>query len=378
MNKHRLVIDTKTSCTEPDSPASPCFAGVSKTGNGHHHRWALVGIAAAMFVSVTIMVLKGPTVAGASRQQSGTGTTSPCEKTAGPHGIQTNIIFKANNVVYAGTETQGVYISTDNGLSWVPANAGIERASISDIIASGPNLLAAAKSSCPTYLNVFKSTDNGATWSGTSGLVGSVVHSFVTKGTSVIVYGLYSTDFGETWGSGTPGFCPPFGCGIATYTLEGNSIFGGNTAGMFLSTDRGASWTDINQGFATCPIPVVEASCVDELYLFAGTFGEAVWRKLLRSNANADSKSNRNCEPKSDGHSQCQPVSYLFPKCNAAAYSNTEAEPVTAASAHAAAAAIDTSVIIQTASFSLLGEGVIFRVTDSRIPHSTRRTYARR
>src|SRR5689334_24083878 len=96
------------------------------------------------------------------------------EKTAGPPGLTVTVIFKTNNVVYAGTEMQGVYKSTDNGLSWVAANGGIERASISDIIASGPNLLAAAKSSCPAYLNVFKSTDNGATWSSTSGLVGSV------------------------------------------------------------------------------------------------------------------------------------------------------------------------------------------------------------
>ena len=66
-------------------------------------------------------------------------------KTAGPPGIQTNVIFEANNIVYAGTEMQGVYKSIDNGLSWAPANAGIERASISDIIASGSNLLAAAK-----------------------------------------------------------------------------------------------------------------------------------------------------------------------------------------------------------------------------------------
>ena len=611
-----------------------------------------------------------PAAAGAPQHKFRNGATAPWEKTAGPPGIQTNVIFEADNIVYAGTETQGVYRSTDNGSSWVPANAGIERASISDIIASGSNLLAAAKSACPSYLNIFKSTDNGATWSGTSGLAGNVVHSFVIKGTSVwatfaalpknsglarstdngntwqvvpsiitnageaivsdnaiivaednfiwrstddgmswdvveqfaltgigsfakagtnlfgaartgiqtstdngaswnfepfsngaysfsssgstiylgsnskvfkstdlgatwidvsiglgnggiqallydgstifagtpadiagiyrstngganwepaaaglpvaslirgqiafgpyvfagtegdgiyrssdhgntwtktdvnnsllahqlvfafcakdnalyagagngiykstdggitfqrtlngfppninvtaysltvssgnilaavnvsfspsqslegIFYspddgsnwhqanlplqptfvsavasdgtslafagvygqsfsvtglyqstdagttwfsrtdvlqvdierlavkgsnvlastlftGFFSTDFGETWGSSTPGFCAPFGCGIATYTLRDNSIFAGNSAGMLLSTDSGASWTDINQGFPTCPGPVVEASCADNLYLFAGTFGEGVWRKLL-------------------------------------------------------------------------------------------------
>ena len=171
-------------------------------------RWALVGIAAAMLASLTLVVPKIPAAAGAPKHRFPDGATAPWEKTAGPPGIQTNVIFEANNIVYAGTETQGVYKSTDNGSSWVPANNGIERASISDIIASGSNVLAAAKSSCSTYLNIFKSTDNGATWNGTSGLAGNVVHSFVIKDGSVWATfaalpknsGLArSTDNGNTW-----------------------------------------------------------------------------------------------------------------------------------------------------------------------------------
>src|SRR6478609_8204525 len=119
---------------------------------------------AAVIVTVLLLALhKTPSAAGAPGYKAGNGATAPWEKTAGPPGIQTNVIFEADNIVYAGTDTQGVYRSTDNGLNWVPANAGIERASISDIIASGSNLLAAAKSACPSYLNIFKSTDNGAT-----------------------------------------------------------------------------------------------------------------------------------------------------------------------------------------------------------------------
>ena len=52
-------------------------------------------------------------------------------------------------------------------------------------------------------------------------------------------------------------------------------------AGMFFSTDSGATWVPVNEGFPQCPIPDVEASCADSNYLFAGTFGEGVWRKLL-------------------------------------------------------------------------------------------------
>jgi len=71
------------------------------------------------------------------------GSTS-WEKMGGPPGVDVTVIYKTNNIVYAGTEKLGVFRSTDNGLSWTAANHGIERVHIHDIIASGPNLLAAA------------------------------------------------------------------------------------------------------------------------------------------------------------------------------------------------------------------------------------------
>src|ERR1044072_5981222 len=52
---------------------------------------------------------------------------APWEKTAGPPGLEVKVIYKANGIVYAGTATQGGYKSSDDGLSWVAANSGIER-----------------------------------------------------------------------------------------------------------------------------------------------------------------------------------------------------------------------------------------------------------
>src|ERR1043166_2479389 len=116
------------------------------------NRLAIYGlaIAAATLLAPILALHKTAAAVGASGHKSGNGATAPWEKTAGPPGITTNVIFEENNIVYTGPETKGVYKSTDNGLHWVAANPGIERASISDVIASGANLLAAAKSSCPT------------------------------------------------------------------------------------------------------------------------------------------------------------------------------------------------------------------------------------
>ena len=113
---------------------------------------------------------------------------APWEKTAGPPGLEVTVVYETNNILYAGTATQGVYRSTDNGISWIAANGGIELTQVHDLIASGGNLLAATSSKsfiCPGANNVFKSTDNGSTWSPTSGLSAHIVTSFAIKGSFV-------------------------------------------------------------------------------------------------------------------------------------------------------------------------------------------------
>jgi len=280
---NRFEIRRKATEMEPHSPR---VASATKRGRSQHRCLRRLAIAAAILIVPILSLYKIPAAAGVPKHKFPNGAPAPWEKTAGPPGIQINVIFKANNIVYAGTEMQGVYKSTDNGLSWVPANAGIERASISDIIVSGPNVLAAAKSSCTPYLNVFKSTDNGATWNGTSGLVGKVAHSFVIKGTSVWATfaalpnesGIArSTDNGNTW-QVVPSIITNAGeaivsdnaiivaednfiwrstddgmgwdvveqfalTGIGSFAKAGTKLFGAARSGIQTSTDNGASWT---------------------------------------------------------------------------------------------------------------------------------------
>jgi photosystem II stability/assembly factor-like uncharacterized protein len=179
------------------------------------------------------------------------GATAPWNQTSGPPGTTINVIFKTNNIVYAGTEAQGVYKSTDNGLNWKAANIGIERASISDITFSGANLLAAGKSTCPTYNNVFKSTDNGATWTGTTGLQGKIANAFVIKG--AVVWATFnalpgesgiarSTDNGNTWQSVE---APITDAGKAI--VSNDAIIVAEDNFIWRSTDDGASWDPVEQ-----------------------------------------------------------------------------------------------------------------------------------
>ena len=196
-----------------------------------------------------------------------------------------NILAAVTVLLSPSEPLDNIFYSSDDGSTWHQANVPLNPTAVLAVASDGSSLAYAGifgKSSFVTGL--YKSTDAGLTWAFRPALMVDI-ERLAANGSNVLASTLftafYSTDFGESWTASTPGFCLPFGCGVATYTLRGTEIFAGNTAGMFLSTDSGASWADINQGFPTCPLPAVEASCADNVYLFAGTFGEAVWRKLL-------------------------------------------------------------------------------------------------
>jgi photosystem II stability/assembly factor-like uncharacterized protein len=246
--KDRLAIHHKAPEMKPHSPYD---ASAIKDASSQHRCLRRLAIGGAILLVPILALYKTPAAASAPRYKSGNGATEPWEKTAGPPGVTTNVIFKANNIVYAGTETQGVYKSADNGLSWVAANAGIERTSISDMIFSGANLLAAVKADCPTSLNIFKSTDNGATWTGTAGLAGNIVNSLAIKGG--VVWAFFSalpndsgiarsTDNGNTWQ-----IVPSIITNAGESIVSDNAIIVAEDNFIWRSTDDGASWDVVEQ-----------------------------------------------------------------------------------------------------------------------------------
>jgi photosystem II stability/assembly factor-like uncharacterized protein len=311
-----------------------------------------LALAIALLIIPILALHNTPAAGDSTARKSSDGATAPWNKTGGPPGTTINVIFKTNNIVYAGTEAQGVYKSTDNGLSWGAANTGIERASISDITFSGGNLLAAAKSSCHTYNNVFKSTDNGATWAGTTGLQGKIVNALVIKG--AIVWATFnalpsqsgiarSTDNGNTWqavdapiedagkaivsddaiivaednfiwrttndgeswdlvekfnltgissfarigtkifgasGSGIESSTnngaswdfAPFSGGVQSFSANGSTVYLGSSSKVFRSTNLGATWNDMSTGLAH---GAIQALLYDGSTVFAATPDDA-------------------------------------------------------------------------------------------------------
>jgi photosystem II stability/assembly factor-like uncharacterized protein len=87
---------------------------------------------------------------------------------------------------------------------------------------------------------VFRSTDNGATWTAANG-------------------GLEFND-------------------VVRFAVIGTSLYAGTARGVFRSTDNGATWTIVGTGL---PDTYADALAVNGTNLYAGTRGHGVWRYSL-------------------------------------------------------------------------------------------------
>ena len=207
--------------------------------------------AAVLLITPIFAVHKMPAAGRAPEGKSGNGAMAPWEKTGGPPGLKVNVIYKANGFVYAGTENFGLYRSTDDGITWSAANAGLERSKVRDVVAGGGTLLmAVSNTTCSNFINIYRSTDNGTTWAATSGLAGRVVTSLVIKGTTFYATssnigqsGIYrSTDNGLTWQQ-----VPSPVSDAGKMFVSDDAIIVAAGAFIWRSIDDGASWQLVYQ-----------------------------------------------------------------------------------------------------------------------------------
>ena len=66
---------------------------------------------------------------------------------------------------------------------------------------------------------------------------------------------------------------------INCYAISGDKLFIGQNNGVFQTTDYGSHWTSVNLGLPSGV--VIGGLAVNGPYIFAGTSGGGVWRRLL-------------------------------------------------------------------------------------------------
>jgi hypothetical protein len=178
-----------------------------------------------------------------------------------------------DTMLFAGTPFAGVFRTKVNGTDWTAVNRGLwtvpnDLGEVLSFASTGSTLLAA------TDAGVFRSTDNGDAWTPVANLY---VTSFVVHGDDIYAgawnAGVFrSTNGGTTWFAANSGMTATQGNTIA---MSGDKLFAATAYAFFVSTNKGTTWTTAN------PIPTnnsILCLAVSDTNLFAGTGGTGVFR----------------------------------------------------------------------------------------------------
>ena len=173
--------------------------------------------------------------------------------------------------LFAGTGYSGLFVSTNNGVSWAPSNQGL---SIED---SPVNAIVSSDSAMYVSLNnyvdwVRVSKDNGATWSAfSSGLTTAVTRMARSADTLFAIGNDEKTVFLTTESDGQWKVIDTGLNYLQSIAIKGNNLFVGSlTSGVYLSSNSGGTWTPVNSGLSDLGIHSLGFSGSN---LIAGTGG---------------------------------------------------------------------------------------------------------
>ncbi len=240
--------------------------------------------------------------------------------------VPVNALVASEGTLFAGTNSGGVYRSTDNGNEWVAINNGLINGNgyYVNALAISDTIIYAG-----TFGGVYQTTNNGDIWNlSDSSIKNLVISSFAIKGNNLLagcfepgVGVLYSTNNGASWDtikSGLSSFNSVtsfaildsnllIGTFYGVYKLINdtlvyvngissipvlslavfnNNIFVRNINGVFLSTNRGTNWVNISDGIPKHTRSLMNSSvlntfAVDNENIFIGTAEYGVWKRPL-------------------------------------------------------------------------------------------------
>ena len=203
------------------------------------------------------------------------------ENTNFPDTVKINTIVTKDSSIFAGTNGDGIFISTNNGEDWKSINEGLQGKFIHTILIIGKSLRpGGARIFAGTEKGVSVSTDNGGSWrsinSGLSGLgVWSMAINEETAGDTTIFAGAWSgvyssADWGETWEvTGLSSTTAP----VKSILIHGNIIEAATfSEGIFFSQDDGLTWyhRDVAPKGTLDNFPIPISAPIYSISLFSG------------------------------------------------------------------------------------------------------------
>jgi hypothetical protein len=176
-------------------------------------------------------------------------------------------LIAVGNILYAGTSDFGIYLSTNSGINWLQTSLNNRTIySITSLTQFGSYLFAGGDST-----GIYYSSNSGANWS-VIGLNGMTIYSLEVAGSMILAgtanFGVYySSNNGVNWFPTNLNSTAVF-----SFADSGNIVFAGTSNSIYKSTNFGSNW--------------VQSGLIDELVseivisgnnIFAGTFSGGVY-----------------------------------------------------------------------------------------------------
>ena len=193
----------------------------------------------------TKLFATGTTVLGTSLDNGGSWTFSPFSD--GAYSLSSD-----GTTVYLGSANK-VFRSTDMGGTWNDVSTGLGHGSIQALLFDGSNLFAGTSADAS---GIYRSKNGGTSWAAAAaGLpIGSNLRSMISFGGYVFAGteadGIYrSSDHGDTWVKTDISNILLAHALVLSFCSKDNTIFAGAINGVYRSTDGGATFARVINGF---------------------------------------------------------------------------------------------------------------------------------
>lgn len=172
--------------------------------------------------------------------------------------------------VFAGTFSDGLFKSANNGGTWIENGQGIPFwININTLMVSEPNIYAG------TTEGIYVSSNNGNSWKAiNTGFPDYVnINAILSDGTHLFAgtnnFGVYiSNNLGASWAPVNNGLSF---MSVGSLVKKNGILFAGTGGGVFKSTDNGSTWSSVNQGLTDL---CVNALTIQGINIIAGTYCE--------------------------------------------------------------------------------------------------------
>jgi hypothetical protein len=269
VKRHPIATPTPTRTRTPTATRTPT-----------PQPWVRSGLAGKKVISLALDPT-APEVVYAGTEENGVYKRISCgggwqQKGLGNQGYLV-LAVAPNGHLYAGSWGDGVYKSTDGGGSWTEVNNGLGNLQVHTIAADPSNSQVVYAGICDA--GVYKTMNGGGSWQAVSNGLGSLqIRALsVDPTTSQVVYagtagmGVYrSNNGGGYWQRKSSGLGD---MKVWAVTIDPSSpliVYAGTSGGVYRSTNRGENWSATGLGVKTKAL-AVHRSNPQEVY--AGTWG---------------------------------------------------------------------------------------------------------